>query len=173
MGSFREYHSANILNSNSLFTHCLRKTKNSDSHRSTNRWIEAVDQPGLEPGTSRLWVCCSNQLSYKSDLTILDKFATAKVMFFGKSTKHFGVFLYFNYFCNRISTDKRERRWHYLIHKYSYFTRKCRYIEYRWNLHWTQLIIIRENIARTIETHSIHIHRTVYARSEQCKCRRP
>jgi len=21
-----------------------------------------VDQPGLEPGTSRLWVCCSNQL---------------------------------------------------------------------------------------------------------------
>ena len=26
-----------------------------------------VDQPGLEPGTSRLWVCCSNQLSYKSD----------------------------------------------------------------------------------------------------------
>ena len=23
-----------------------------------------VDQPGLEPGTSRLWVCCSNQLSY-------------------------------------------------------------------------------------------------------------
>jgi len=22
----------------------------------------SVDQPGLEPGTSRLWVCCSNQL---------------------------------------------------------------------------------------------------------------
>ena len=29
-----------------------------------------VDQPGLEPGTSRLRVCCSNQLSYKSVLTI-------------------------------------------------------------------------------------------------------
>ena len=29
--------------------------------------IYIVDQPGLEPGTSRLWVCCSNQLSYKSD----------------------------------------------------------------------------------------------------------
>ena len=29
--------------------------------------IIKVDQPGLEPGTSRLWVCCSNQLSYKSD----------------------------------------------------------------------------------------------------------
>ena len=28
--------------------------------------ILRVDQPGLEPGTSRLWVCCSNQLSYKS-----------------------------------------------------------------------------------------------------------
>ena len=28
--------------------------------------IFSVDQPGLEPGTSRLWVCCSNQLSYKS-----------------------------------------------------------------------------------------------------------
>ena len=25
-----------------------------------------VDQLGLEPRTSRLWVCCSNQLSYKS-----------------------------------------------------------------------------------------------------------
>jgi len=24
--------------------------------------ILKVDQPGLEPGTSRLWVCCSNQL---------------------------------------------------------------------------------------------------------------
>ena len=26
-----------------------------------------VDQLGLEPRTSRLWVCCSNQLSYKSN----------------------------------------------------------------------------------------------------------
>ena len=32
-----------------------------------NCLISNVDQPGLEPGTSRLWVCCSNQLSYKSD----------------------------------------------------------------------------------------------------------
>ena len=30
--------------------------------------ISNVDQPGLEPGTSRLWVCCSNRLSYKSDI---------------------------------------------------------------------------------------------------------
>ena len=29
--------------------------------------IISVDQLGLEPRTSRLWVCCSNQLSYKSD----------------------------------------------------------------------------------------------------------
>ena len=29
--------------------------------------IIKVDQLGLEPRTSRLWVCCSNQLSYKSD----------------------------------------------------------------------------------------------------------
>ena len=29
--------------------------------------IFSVDQLGLEPRTSRLWVCCSNQLSYKSD----------------------------------------------------------------------------------------------------------
>ena len=28
--------------------------------------IFSVDQLGLEPRTSRLWVCCSNQLSYKS-----------------------------------------------------------------------------------------------------------
>ena len=32
-----------------------------------NSLIFSVDQPGLEPGTSRLWVCCSNQLSYKSE----------------------------------------------------------------------------------------------------------
>ena len=32
--------------------------------------IFSVDQPGLEPGTSRLWVCCSNQLSYKSNYSV-------------------------------------------------------------------------------------------------------
>ena len=35
-----------------------------------NRLIFSVDQPGLEPGTSRLCVCCSNQLSYKSKFPI-------------------------------------------------------------------------------------------------------
>ena len=30
--------------------------------------IFSVDQTGLEPVTSRLWVCCSNQLSYKSEI---------------------------------------------------------------------------------------------------------
>ena len=33
-----------------------------------NSLIFNVDQLGLEPRTSRLWVCCSNQLSYKSEL---------------------------------------------------------------------------------------------------------
>ena len=36
------------------------------SYASVTPWLLVVDQPGLEPGTSRLWVCCSNQLSYKS-----------------------------------------------------------------------------------------------------------
>ena len=46
---------------------CLRivyaETKNSGLRRSVSRCNRSVDQPGLEPGTSRLWVCCSNQLS--------------------------------------------------------------------------------------------------------------
>ena len=33
-----------------------------------NSLIFNVDQLGLEPRTSRLWVCCSNQLSYKSNI---------------------------------------------------------------------------------------------------------
>ena len=37
-----------------------------------NSLIFNVDQLGLEPRTSRLWVCCSNQLSYKSDWLPLD-----------------------------------------------------------------------------------------------------
>ena len=54
MGSFREYHGE---------THqtqivCLRivyaETKNSDLRRSVSRCNRSVDQPGLEPGTSRL-----------------------------------------------------------------------------------------------------------------------
>ena len=44
----------------------VRKTKKKELHFWCNSLIFNVDQPGLEPGTSRLWVCCSNQLSYKS-----------------------------------------------------------------------------------------------------------
>ena len=45
-----------------LFTQTWKK------HLRENRkcLIFSVDQLGLEPRTSRLWVCCSNQLSYKS-----------------------------------------------------------------------------------------------------------
>ena len=39
------------------------------SYEIRNCLIFFVDQPGLEPGTSRLWVCCSNQLSYKSGVS--------------------------------------------------------------------------------------------------------
>ena len=49
--------------------------------------IIKVDQPGLEPGTSRLWVCCSNQLSYKSDLYLMDKFAGAKILLLKHNAK--------------------------------------------------------------------------------------
>ena len=50
----------------------VRKTKKKELHFWCNSLIFSVDQPGLEPGTSRLWVCCSNQLSYKSDATFTD-----------------------------------------------------------------------------------------------------
>ena len=49
--------------------------------------IIKVDQPGLEPGTSRLWVCCSNQLSYKSDLYLMDRFADAKILLLKQNAK--------------------------------------------------------------------------------------
>ena len=52
-----------------------------------NCLISNVDQPGLEPGTSRLWVCCSNQLSYKSDLYLMDKFAGAKILLLKQNAK--------------------------------------------------------------------------------------
>ena len=47
--------------------------------------IFRVDQPGLEPGTSRLWVCCSNQLSYKS-IEFLSN-SSAKIIEFEQITK--------------------------------------------------------------------------------------
>ena len=55
--------------------------------------IFSVDQPGLEPGTSRLWVCCSNQLSYKSEtMSEMAKghdffIADAKLITFGQFSK--------------------------------------------------------------------------------------
>ena len=55
MGSFREYHSVNIQQLKqfvyALFT---QKQKNSGLRRSVSRCNRSVDQPGLEPGTSRL-----------------------------------------------------------------------------------------------------------------------
>ena len=51
---------------NKMFTHCLRKSMKKAANLTLTAWFLIVDQPGLEPGTSRLWVCCSNQLSYKS-----------------------------------------------------------------------------------------------------------
>ena len=41
-------------NSNSLFTHCFRKDIKKSSYEIRNCLIFNVDQPGLEPGTSRL-----------------------------------------------------------------------------------------------------------------------
>ena len=42
-----------------------------------------MDQPGLEPGTSRLLVSCSNQLSYKTDNeAYIDGFLTAEEEFY-------------------------------------------------------------------------------------------
>ncbi len=50
MGSFREYHSVNTPNSNSLFTQLHKKS----SYDVRNCFIFKVDQLGLEPRTSRL-----------------------------------------------------------------------------------------------------------------------
>ena len=45
-----------LSNSNRLFSHRFRKTKKKELHFWCNSLIFCVDQPGLEPGTSRLWV---------------------------------------------------------------------------------------------------------------------
>ena len=50
MGSFREYHSVNTPNSNSLFMQLHKKS----SYDVRNCFIFNVDQLGLEPRTSRL-----------------------------------------------------------------------------------------------------------------------
>ena len=51
MGSFREYHNVNIQQ---LKQFVYAETKNSGLRRSVSRCNRSVDQPGLEPGTSRL-----------------------------------------------------------------------------------------------------------------------
>ena len=43
------------------------RNEKSATRISSKLLIFKVDQLGLEPRTSRLWVCCSNQLSYKSN----------------------------------------------------------------------------------------------------------
>ena len=42
--------------------------RKSTCNKFASAWFSVVDQIGLEPMTSRLWVCCSNQLSYKSGM---------------------------------------------------------------------------------------------------------
>ena len=58
--------------------------------------IIKVDQPGLEPGTSRLWVCCSNQLSYKSGFGTL-AIPNAAVTIRGCKINHFRGILQINW----------------------------------------------------------------------------
>ena len=49
---------------------CVRNVFAKQKKKQLSLWLNClifkVDQLGLEPRTSRLWVCCSNQLSYKS-----------------------------------------------------------------------------------------------------------
>ena len=73
---------------NSLFTHCLRRHEKKELRDWRNSLIFSVDQPGLEPGTSRLWVCCSNQLSYKSGVSLY-RISGAKVVFSLEICKRF------------------------------------------------------------------------------------
>ena len=63
----------------------LWKKKNSGLRLLVSRCNRSVDQLGLEPRTSRLWVCCSNQLSYKSVEFLLN--SSAKILDFGQITK--------------------------------------------------------------------------------------
>ena len=60
-------------------------TKKAVKHFLLNCLIFSVDQLGLEPRTSRLWVCCSNQLSYKS-IEFLSN-SSAKILDFRQITK--------------------------------------------------------------------------------------
>ena len=48
------------------FSQCFPQYENQRLREVSKSLILRVDQLGLEPRTSRLWVCCSNQLSYKS-----------------------------------------------------------------------------------------------------------
>ena len=61
------------------------KTKKAVKLFLLNCLIFSVDQLGLEPRTSRLWVCCSNQLSYKS-IEFLSN-SSAKILDFRQITK--------------------------------------------------------------------------------------
>ena len=45
---------ASVLAYYGRLMHCLRRKENSDLRRSVSRCNRSVDQPGLEPGTSRL-----------------------------------------------------------------------------------------------------------------------
>ena len=55
------------LSGNARCSHSVREKEKWLTKNLRKSLIISVDQPGLEPGTSRLWVCCSNQLSYKSE----------------------------------------------------------------------------------------------------------
>ena len=127
-------------NSNRLFSHCFRKKKNQQLQNLCKLLISSVDQPGLEPGTSRLWVCCSNQLSYKSEIVCKDtRFWGIMQIFPGKSCGRVGmrplirtsreggfawkkeagrwinpvflsILLAYSYLCRRYSRSKMERK---------------------------------------------------------------
>ena len=64
-----------------------------------NCLVFSVDQLGLEPRTSRLWVCCSNQLSYKSDADCRLRHCAANLGILAEMTKYGWRFCWDPLFC--------------------------------------------------------------------------
>ena len=82
------------------YAHVGRTKKKKQLSFWLNCLIIKVDQIGLEPMTSRLWVCCSNQLSYKSDIHLVKitivMIADAKVRLFLEPCKFFIILFCFS-----------------------------------------------------------------------------
>ena len=70
---------------NETYLSNINKKKHLPFWVSALKWI--VDQLGLEPRTSRLWVCCSNQLSYKSSERGCILLSCAKVILSAANSK--------------------------------------------------------------------------------------